>query len=104
MAAINGLIMAGLLSDVSEECLRLDVSGKSDNIRYQEVDVMNALIIFMHVCNNVAIHNYNDKGMAIDKSLEIHKKHGLQLRRFVKRMTGIDPSKYYPVTPMKNDQ
>jgi len=104
MEAVNGLLIAEILEKTASACLKLDASEKSDNIRYQDVDVMNALLIFMHICNNVAIHNYMDKGIPIDKSIGKHMKHGLQLRKFVKSMTGVDPSKFYPNNQLKNEQ
>lgn len=94
--------MAEAIEYLSDEAIELDAAGKSEEIRYNEDDAINALILFMHITNNVAIHRYHDKGTPIERSLPHHIKQGKELRQWFIRMVGIDPHKYY-ASPTFND-
>lgn len=96
MAAVNqGLEMARMLDGISDIALDMDSKGVSANVRYAPEDVMNALIIFMHVCSNVGIHKFIDKKLDMSVSLEKHSKNAIQLRNWVKRVTGVDPYQFF---------
>ena len=65
------------------------------SIRYDESDAMNALQIFMHVCNNIAIHGYMDNGTPLEETLPIHEEKGRKLAEVFKELTGIDSRTFY---------
>lgn len=87
--------MAAALEYLADSAVEIDASGNGEDIRYNEDDAMNALMVFMHVVNNVAIHKYEDEGTPVKRSLPHHIKQAKDLRLWFMRMVGVDPHKYF---------
>lgn len=83
--AINGHISNGV-KQWSDVCLMADADGWAENLEYGKRDVMNACLIFQHICSNIGI-----KSGRIDGSNAAG--FGKRLRELVMDMTGIDTHK-----------
>lgn len=92
---VTGFEMAAALDFLSGSALEMDAAGASEDIRYTEDDAINALLIFMHIVNNVAIHKYEDHQTPMRRSLPHHIKQAKEMRKWFIRMVGVDPHRYF---------
>lgn len=87
--------MAEILDELSDAALHMDAENKSFDIRYQDVDVMNALAIFMHVVSNYSIHRMMDKKGTLGENIDFVTSCGHKLSKWLFETTGIDSKTYY---------
>lgn len=90
-----GFKIAQILDELGDVCLTLDADNTSADIAYTEDDAMNALIIFMHVTSNIAIHRHMREGMKPSKQMSLHIRQAEILRTVFTDITGIDPRQFY---------
>ena len=84
IAEINQHIRDGIKT-YADICLLADADQWAVNLNYFPSDVMNATLIFQHVCSNVGIK----KGLIDEERAEFL---GSKLRKLVLDMTGFDPA------------
>lgn len=97
MIVNKGLAMAQVLDELSSATLELDASMESEDIRYTEEDVMNALQIAMHVWQNAQIHNGFDKEGITNMKDWSKRNLGVwkRLSALVYEITGVNSRTYY---------
>lgn len=83
IAEINECIREGV-NQWADVMLTADADEWAVHLRYYPRDIMNATLIFQHVCSNVGI-----KAGLIDESRAVE--YGQRLRQLVMDMTGYDP-------------
>lgn len=84
IAEINKQIREGIKT-YADICLLADADEWAVNLNYFPSDIMNATLIFQHVCSNVGIK----KGLIDEERAEFL---GSKLRKLVIDMTGFDPA------------
>jgi len=84
IAEINQHIRDGIKT-YADICLLADADQWAVNLNYFPTDIMNATLIFQHVCSNVGIK----KGLIDEERAEFL---GSKLRKLVLDMTGFDPA------------
>ena len=84
IAEINKHIREGIKT-YADICLLADADQWAVNLNYFPSDIMNATLIFQHVCSNVGIK----KGLIDEERAEFL---GSKLRKLVLDMTGFDPA------------
>ena len=84
IAEINKHIRDGIKT-YADICLLADADQWAVNLYYFPSDIMNATLIFQHVCSNVGIK----KGLIDEERAEVL---GSKLRKLVIDMTGYDPA------------
>ena len=84
IAEINQHIRDGIKT-YADICLLADADQWAVKLDYYPSDIMNAVLIFQHVCSNVGIK----KGLIDEERAEFL---GSKLRKLVIDMTGFDPA------------
>lgn len=84
IAEINQHIRDGIKT-YADICLLADADEWAVNLNYFPSDVMNATLIFQHICSNIGIK----KGLIDEERAEFL---GSKLRKLVLDMTGFDPA------------
>jgi TPP-dependent 2-oxoacid decarboxylase len=84
IAEINKQIREGI-KNYADICLLADADEWAVNLNYFPSDVMNATLIFQHICSNIGIK----KGLIDEERAEFL---GSKLRKLVLDMTGFDPA------------
>lgn len=84
IAEINKQIREGI-KNYADICLLADADEWAVNLNYFPSDIMNATLIFQHVCSNVGIK----KGLIDEERADFL---GSKLRKLVLDMTGFDPA------------
>lgn len=84
IAEINKQIRDGIKT-YADICLLADADQWAVNLNYFPSDIMNATLIFQHICSNVGIK----KGLIDKERAEFL---GSKLRKLVIDMTGYDPA------------
>ena len=84
IAEINQHIRDGIRT-YADICLMADADQWAEKLIYFPTDIMNATLIFQHVCSNVGIK----KGLIDEERAEFL---GSKLRKLVIDMTGFDPA------------
>ncbi len=85
IAEINKQICDGI-GNWADVMLIADADEWAFRLNYSQRDILNAVMIFQHVCSNVGIKN---GFIANEKCAEVY---GKRLRELVKDMTGYDPA------------
>lgn len=85
LAEINKAIREAL-NQWADIMLRADADGWADELSYFPRDIMNATLIFQHVCSSAGIKS----GRITEETAKIY---GRRLRQLVIDMTGLTPRK-----------
>ena len=81
--------ISDVLNEWADIMLDIEAHEKAHLLHYQDKDLMNAMHIFLHVLQNVGIHNktINDVDIATEMGKKIHE--------YVKKYAGVDTKKFY---------
>src|SRR5262245_26109105 len=90
-----GKWVADRLQELADQALTLDADNISAEILYTEEDAMNALMIFSHVCSNIAIHKMLANNLPVEEARTLHEQKGNDLAEVFIHLTGIDSRTYY---------